>query len=301
MLHSAVLSYFREVARAGSIRRAANTLNVAASAINRQILNLETDLGTPLFDRFPGGVRLTVAGEMLLRHVTDTLHDFDHVRATIDGLRAARTGQIRLVAVDSLLVDFLPRTIDRFRVDFPAVTYSISAVQPPEVPSLVSSGEADMGFTFVGQLPPSLRYLAEVSAPIGVVMRADHPLAGRSSIDFDEAGRYPILTQSGPLPKGADTDAAFSAFKAGLKPRLQSNAIQMIKTLILLNMGISFFTPLGFLREIESGEIVWRPLTSPGINTLRIGLVAPATRDLSPVARQFARRLVEDLDRFVPG
>ena len=298
MLHAAALYYFREVARVGSIRRAALSLNVAASAVNRQILNLEDQLGTPLFDRLPGGVRLTVAGDLLLRHVTDTLHDFDRVRAAIDDLRAARSGHVSIAAVDSLLVDFLPRAIDRFRVDFPAVTYSVMAVQPPDVPRMVAAGDIDMGFTFVGQVPHSVRYLTEISAPIGVVMRADHPLANRLAVEFDEAGRYPLLTQSGPLPRGADVDAAFATFKSQLEPKLQSNSIQMLKLAIMLNMGISFFTRLGFLHEIETGDIVWRPLNSPGINTLRIGLLVPANRELTPPAEQFSRRLVDDLHRF---
>src|SRR5260221_3414455 len=155
MLHAVALNYFREVARIGSIRKAAGSLNVAASALNRQIINLEIQLGTPLFDRLPGGMRLTVAGELLLRHVVDTLHDFDRVRVAIDDLKAARSGHIAIAALDSLLVDFLPRAIDRFRVDFPAVTYSVMTAQPPEVPSMVANGDIDMGFTFVGQIPHS--------------------------------------------------------------------------------------------------------------------------------------------------
>lgn len=298
MLHAAALYYFREVTRVGSIRKAAAALNVAASAVNRQILNLENQLGTPLFDRLPGGMRLTVAGDLLLRHVTDTLHDFDRVRVAIDDLRAARSGHITIAAVDSLLVDFLPRAIDRFRVDFPAVTYAVLAIQPPEVATMVATGGADMGFTFVGQVPHSVRFLAEVSAPIGAVMRADHPLANRLSLDFEEVHRYPILTQSGPLPRGADVDEAFSTFKAGLSPRLTSNSIQMLKLAINLNMGIAFFTRFGFLQEIEMGEIVWRPLISERINTLRLGLVVPATRELSPPAEQLTRRLVEELNRY---
>ena len=298
MLHAAALGYFREVARTGSIRKAAGVLNVAASALNRQILILESQLGTPLFDRLPGGMRLTVAGDLLLRHVSDTLHDFERVRSAIDDLRSARSGHVSLAAVDSLLVDFLPRAIDRFRVDFPAVTYSVMAAQPPDVIAMVGAGECDFGFTFVGRTPPSVRFLTEISAPIGVVMRADHPLASRLSLGFDEVGQYPVLTQAGPLPRGADADAAFSNFKESLKPKLQSNSIQMLKLAMMLNMGISFFTRLGFLHEIEKGEIAWRPLNSEVINTLRIGLVAPAQRELSPPAEQLARRLVDDLHRF---
>ena len=298
MLHAAALTYFREVARVGSIRKAASSLNVAASALNRQIINLEVRLGTPLFDRLPGSMRLTVAGDLLLRHVVDTLHDFDRVRGAIDDLKAARSGHIAVAALDSLLVDFLPRVIDRFRVDFPAVTYSVMAAQPPDVPVMVARGEIDMGFTFVGQIPNSVRYLTDIAAPIGVVMRADHPLANKLAVDFDEVSRYPLLTQSGPLPKGADVDAAFANFKSAIKPKLQSNSIQMLKLAIMLNMGVSFFTRLGFLHEIEKGDLAWRPLNSPGINTLRIGLVVSAQRGLSPPAEQFARRLADDLHRF---
>jgi DNA-binding transcriptional LysR family regulator len=298
MLHAAALYYFREVARVGSIRKAASSMNVAASALNRQIINLEIKLGTPLFARLPGGMRLTVAGELLLRHAIDTLHDFDRVRVAIDDLKAARSGHIAIAALDSLLVDFLPRAIERFRVDFPAVTYSVMTAQPPEIPSMVAAGDIDMGFTFVGQIPRSVRYMTEISAPIGVVMRADHPLANKLAVDFDELSRYPILTQTGPLPKGADADAAFATFKSEIKPKLQSNSIQMLKLAVMLNIGVSLFTRLGFLHEIEKGDIAWRPLNSSGVNTIRIGLVVPAQRDLTPPAEQFARRLVDDLHRF---
>ena len=298
MLHAAALYYFREVARVGSIRKAASSMNVAASALNRQIINLEIQLGTPLYDRLPGGMRLTVAGELLLRHAVDTLHDFDRVRVAIDDLKAARSGHVAIAALDSLLVDFLPRAIDRFRVDFPAVTYSVMTAQPPEIPSMVATGDIDMGFTFVGQIPRSVRYMTEISAPIGVVMRADHPLANKLAVDFDELSRYPILTQTGPLPKGADADAAFAAFKSEIKPKLQSNSIQTLKLAIMLNIGVSLFTRLGFLHEIEKGDIAWRPLNSSGVNTIRIGLVVPSQRDLTPPAEQFARRLVDDLHRF---
>ena len=257
MLHAAALYYFREVARVGSIRKAANSMNVAASAINRQIINLEIQLGAPLYDRLPGGMRLTVAGELLLRHAIDTLHDFDRVRAAIDDLKAARSGHIAIAALDSLLVDFLPRAIDHFRVDFPAVTYSVMTAQPPDVPSMVAAGDIDMGFTFVGQIPRSVRFMAEISAPIGVVMRTDHPLAKKLVVDYDELSRYPILTQTGPLPplKGADADAVFAAFRSKIKPKVQSNSIQMLKLAIILNIGVSLFTRLGFLHEIGRAHV----------------------------------------------
>src|ERR1700730_14113630 len=61
-----LLTYVDAVARYGSIRKAADGLNIASSALNRQILDLEADLGAPLFERLPRGVRMTSAGEGFL-------------------------------------------------------------------------------------------------------------------------------------------------------------------------------------------------------------------------------------------
>jgi DNA-binding transcriptional LysR family regulator len=297
-LHAAALAYFRETARAGSIRRAAASLNVAASALNRQILNLEAALGTPLFDRLPSGMRLTAAGELLLRHVVATLHDFDAMRAQIDDLRAARSGHVSIVAIDSLLVDFLPRALDRFRGNFPAVSYALDAVSPAEVPQMVADGEADIGFAFVARVSRAVHFAAEVPAPIGVIMPADHPLAARSAIRFQDAAAFPFLAQAGPLPRSADIDPDFARFRATLKPRLVSNSIQALKVAIRLGMGIAFFTRLGFLDEIERGELVWRPFDSAAINALRVGVVIAEGRTPTAPARQLTRLLIEDLARL---
>ena len=69
MRHSLVpagLRYADQVARSGSIQKAARELHVAASAINRQILHLEEELGVPLFERLPRGMRLTPSGDALI-------------------------------------------------------------------------------------------------------------------------------------------------------------------------------------------------------------------------------------------
>ena len=61
-IHAPAILYFDKVRRCGSFREAARSLNVASSAVNRQILKLEEELGTPLFERLPSGLRLTAAG-----------------------------------------------------------------------------------------------------------------------------------------------------------------------------------------------------------------------------------------------
>ena len=89
-MHAVVLKYFLEVARCGSIRKAAQNLVVASSAVNRQILRLEDELGTELFDRVPTHIRLNAAGAGLQQHILSTLHGFHRIRAkcAIEACRA---------------------------------------------------------------------------------------------------------------------------------------------------------------------------------------------------------------------
>ena len=87
MLHSRLLTYVDEVARTGSIRKAATHLNVAASAISRQILALETQLGTPLFQRLPKKLILTAAGEVLIGHIRQTLKEMTRAQGKIEELK----------------------------------------------------------------------------------------------------------------------------------------------------------------------------------------------------------------------
>ena len=238
-----------------------------------------------------------MAGELLLRHITATLHDFDRVRAEIDDLKSARSGHVSISAMDSLLVDFLPRAIDRFRAEFPAVSYTVVSTQPTDVPQHVADGSADLGFTFVSQVPPSVRFEAEIPAPIGVVMPAEHPLALGSAVDFEAVRRFPA--------RSIGSSASVSRHRSGLRQvqggtpteaRLELDSDAQVA--LRLNQGIAFFTQLGFLQEIAAGELAWRPFRSRAINELKLGLLVPSIAPSIP-PQQLARRLVEELHRFV--
>ena len=83
MLHSRKLLYINEIVRCGSIRKAAARLNVASSAVNRQILAFEEELGAPIFERLPKGLRLTAAGELCVEHIRDVLKNYERLEGRI--------------------------------------------------------------------------------------------------------------------------------------------------------------------------------------------------------------------------
>src|ERR1700721_280815 len=110
-IHAPAIRYFDAVRKAGSIREAARRLNVASSAVNRQILKLEAELGTPLFERLPNGLKLSSAGEVLTRHVAIVLRDAVRTESELNALKGIKTGRVEVIAAESLSADFLPSVI----------------------------------------------------------------------------------------------------------------------------------------------------------------------------------------------
>ena len=297
-MHAVVLKYFLEVARHGSIRKAAQNLFVASSAVNRQILRLEEELGTELFDRVPSGMRLNVAGERLRRHVSGTLHEYHLMRTELDALKGERKGHVSIAAMDSLLIDFLPAAVEEFSSSYPAVRFSILSAMPSDVPDRVASGDSDIGICYLGKMPHALEVIAKAPFPPGVVMAPSHPLARKSSVSFDDCGGHAFIQISRISPIHALVQPEFSRFWDELVPSISCNSTTMAKRMIVAGRGISFFSKIGFMEELDRGEVVWRPLANKAINQIAVGIVIPSHRNLSHVTRQFLERIMRRLKQL---
>jgi DNA-binding transcriptional LysR family regulator len=119
------LRYFLATARLGSIRRAAEKLYVAPSAVSRQFALLEQTYGMPLFERHATGVRLTAAGEIFARQAHATVRDFDRLQSEIDDLQQLRRGLVRIVSVEGTVATLLYRTVNEFGRTYPGITYDV--------------------------------------------------------------------------------------------------------------------------------------------------------------------------------
>ena len=111
---------------AGSIRAASRELNVASSAINRQVLWLEEALGLQLFDRVGRRLRLSQAGELLLAHIRRTYSDFEGTVAELDALKGLRRGTVSIASVESVAEKLLPAVISTFRKSYPGIHVNVS-------------------------------------------------------------------------------------------------------------------------------------------------------------------------------
>ena len=154
MKHLRILRYVDEVARTGSIRKAADHLNVTASAVNRRIMDLEEELGTALFERRSRGVRLTSAGEVFVNYLRQQDGDVERMKSQIEDLKGMRRGTVRIACSQALAPDFLPREVGEFRKQHPLVSFDIKVFDHERAMSALANYEVDLVLVF---RPPIVR------------------------------------------------------------------------------------------------------------------------------------------------
>jgi DNA-binding transcriptional LysR family regulator len=303
-MHAAVLRYFEQVARDGSIRRASERLHVASSAVNRQILRLEEELGAALFERSRNGVHLTEAGAVLLRHVRQTLSDFDRAKSEIASLGGVVTGHVRMICLESLAVRFMPAVVGELAAAHPGLTLSVIVVEPNEAIDELRSGQVDFGVVFVDRRLKNFDVQQSLVTAIGAVMRSDHPLARRKSVTLTDCAAYPVLTLYDRWLVDAIMETEFARSGARFNARIISNSIDLMRQAILDGLGIGFFTPVGFIEEIKRRELVHVPLAETWLADSEIGVLVPRGRSPSAplrVALETVRARLIELGAHLPA
>lgn len=286
-LYGPALRYFEAVARAGSIRGAARELNIASSAVNRQLLSLEESLGVPLFDRVGRGLRLSHAGEILLAHVRRTLGDYEATFSELDALKGLRRGIVRVAAVESVIEAILPEIVAAFRSKFTGIHVEVIVAGSGKVAELIETAEADVGFTFEPPETPRLTVNFQRDLPIGCLMAPDHPLAQREDLSLADCMAYPIAMPADGLSLRGRIDATLGAFSHEQRTFVESNSLRFMKALARSGSCVAFQTRVGLEDDIAAGRLVFRSLSDGPLQRDRFAIITSAHRGLALAPAMF--------------
>jgi DNA-binding transcriptional LysR family regulator len=297
-MHASVLRYIDQVARFGSIRRAAETLNVASSAVNRQILKLEAAIGSPLFERVGTGVRPTPAGEYVIRHARDTLADWQRTRTNISALSGNIHGEVRVATIPSAMISIVPQAMEKVSRAHPNLKFRVIDMAPSDHSEEMRAGRPDIAVLFIDKRYRDYEIVTQLGAKVGVVMRPDHPLAKQSQLTLTECSGYPATMLDDPwLLFESTLQNEFSRSGAQLNIVLRTNSMTLMKHSLRNGVGIGFFTPVGFVDEIRTGQLTHVPLSEHDLASTDIGLFVHRRRARSPGVQLLASALAEEFDR----
>jgi len=289
------LVYFDQAVRDGSIRKAADNLHIASSAVNRQLLQLEEELGIELFERLPRGIRPTAAGEALLNCVRQWNRDVSQLRQEIGRLKGGVRGTIHIAAAESITTEILPRAMANLQARFPLIDFTLISGDNFFIKSALLSREADIVCAFDVTGGVRADTIASASSRIGIITPASHPLSKQAEVTLSDCLAYPIITPTSDWLNHSILRELFEDKSVPFQIAARVERIGMLRNLVQAGLGIAFMSPIGLAGDIRAGNLAWTPLAKGVIRPTTISLLVPKGRVLAPHIRVFIELMKEEI------
>lgn len=256
---------FDEVARRGSIRKAAGTLHLTPAAVNQQILNLEAMVGARLFDRIPRGMLLTSAGEIIIASVRRSQRDFDSSLSQVEDLRALRRGHVAVGVSHSTAEHLVPSVIARTMASHPGLTFSVRSGSGEQLLQWVAGGEVDVAYCLRRAVPPGVEEVRALAQHLGVVTVPDHPLVSPARrLRLRDCLDYPLVLMSPDMELRRVLERIDPRVTQRGRPVVETSSVPIVRQLVATGGVIGFVLPESVEAETTAGTLRWTPLADPG-------------------------------------
>lgn len=296
-MNSTALKYFVAVASAGSFRRAAEALHVSASAVNRQVSLLEQGVRAPLFERLRGrnSLRLTAAGDILLRYARSAMKELDRASAEIEALKGLRTGTVSFGAAETFSRDFLPQFLADFHSQYPRISFRVTIGLSPYLCRLLEQDEIELALAFN---PPAHRVI-EVAHKVAMrpylMVGRNHPLAKRRWVRLADCVNYPIVMPELDTSIREGFDEMFARIKAQPTSIITTNSYEMLRSSASVGLGVAIVNKY-LTGQGTPGESVFIAIKDATVRPQLLACCVRRGRRLSVGATTLLERLKTQLD-----
>ncbi len=296
---SRFLRYFVAVGKAGSIRRAADQLNVSPSAIDRQILNAEAELGLPLFERLPGGLRPTAAGEMLMANGLKWQHELSGLRASFEDLQGLRRGHVEIALIDALAKGAFPRVLGGLLDRYEGISANVRVLENDVARRAVIEGEVDFAILFEPHSFRDLSVRAFTEIPLGLLVTPGHTLSSQKRARFSHCAGEALIVPAEPLAVAQQIAVLEGSIDASWHHKVTTDNIQMIVSLVTEGAGVGVLTALDAIPELEAGLVAFVPLYDPILHPMTLALCTNSARRPSHAAAALLTEIERDFEAIV--
>lgn len=283
------------VAKTGSIRKAADSLAITSSALNRRILAMEEELGVQIFERLAHGVRLSSAGEILIQHIRLQLSDMERVKSQIADLSGERRGHTAIACSQALLPFFLPLQIACYRKEHPKVTFGVYLRDREAAEQALVDHTADLALVFEPVRMSEFQTLLRVRQPVHAVMSSAHPLAEKHTIRLSDCLAFPLAVPTAPYGVRHLLDTSVLSSALELNPMIESDSFEFLRNQAIAENIISFQIPIGLSDLTATGEMVSRPIDTRDVPSGVLYVGQLRGRTLPVAAARFAAQICSTL------
>jgi DNA-binding transcriptional LysR family regulator len=291
--------YLYEAISRGSVRAAADAMNMNPSVVSRQISKLEEELAVPLLERHGRGVKPTEAGQMLAEYFRQQSAYQEDVINKIQELRGLARGHIDLVLGEGFVSDLMAEPIKNFWKRYPGLTITMHLAGTNEVMRMVAEDAAHIGLVYNPPVTSGIRSRAAIRQPMCVITLPGHPLTtlGQPPL-LKQISTYPVALMQSSFGTRQIITLAEQMDRVHFVPKLTTDSISVIKHFVRSGLGVSLLPAFAVAQEIDAGQLVAMPVDHAILGNAEAHIVTRLGRQLSIAANQLLMQLTSTMQAF---
>ena len=280
------LRAFCQVARLGSISRAAEALYLSQPAVTLQLQALERELGVRLLERVGRRLVPTREGDLLYELARPLVEGLDNLAASFrEQVRGLDAGELHVAAGSSTILYLLPGIVDAFRQRHPDVRLSLHNVTGASGLDLLRSDGVDLAVGSMLDVPADLTYAPVYRFEPMLITPPDHPLADKRELALEDLSPYGLILPPKRLTTYRLVDLVFQQNRVPYTVALEVGGWEVIKQYVAMGQGISIVTAF-CITEADRARLLTRSLAK-FFPSRSYGVVKRRGKFLSPQARAF--------------
>jgi LysR family transcriptional regulator, transcriptional activator of the cysJI operon len=251
------LQVFQTVAKRLNFTRAAAELYITQPAVSKHIQELEHQFKVKLFDRNGSRIKLTNAGEILLRHAEQLFAIYRNLEFEMNNLTLQHSGRLRIGASTTVAQYVLPPVLAAFHEKFPEVLISLVTNNTEQTEHSLNKNEIDLGIIEGRSKNTSIKYTEFIKDKIVLVTTVKNPLAKKESIQLKDLKNIPVLLReagSGTLEVIGHELKHAGIDMRDLNVEMELSSTESIKSYLAHSNAMSFLSIHSILNELRTNE-----------------------------------------------
>lgn len=290
------LKYVVQVAKLLSFSKAADQLCVTQPALSHQIQKLEEEVGVSLFERKTRSVKLTYAGEVFALSAGKILTDLETLRKSMQEIRLARTGNIRVGTTSAHIVPDLFAHVSAFQNQCPGIRVQIvETAGSLSLADMLANGGVDAAFLISSaedMLDARIRYYPLIRGRVALVVSDKHRFAGKKRIRLRDLAEESFVFPGRALSMHAL--ALKICRESGFEPKIlcECDQVDTVLSFVASGKGIGFISSQSIAKRLTPGVSVI-PI-EPVVERISC-LAVPQDKLRVPIVEMFRDFLLEEI------
>ncbi|WP_334126305.1 LysR family transcriptional regulator [Empedobacter brevis] len=249
------LKVFDTVARRLNFTKAANELNITQPVVTKQIKEIELNLNIKLFERNGTKIKLTQAGEILVKYTEEIFSIYQKMEFEIGQLQEKQKGHLRLGASTTIAQYVLPPILAEFRKRFPEIQLNLVIHNSEKIEDLLTNNKIDVGLIEAQIKNRTFHYFPFMKDEIVLVARQNHPLSTRNHLKTHDLLQIPFVLRESGSGTLETIDLALKTKNIKLnelKTEIRLGSTESIKSYLLHSDALAFLSVQSILQELKS-------------------------------------------------